>query len=204
MVSLVKINDNIIDYNVLIIAIIIVIMFYNCCEANQLLDLNTYRFKKTTITNSSNCKDNGDSNQQSFDEQDFQILTYITRKAFADICGNGLWVKAFDDGTHFGQTWESTKDRFFNYIMPNINNYRIDDLHKHKLLKYCKIKINNNNKELSESLESKTNSNTIENDRNRLLIPKIVITAASPKPNSESSAEENDEIEENRVLHYII
>jgi hypothetical protein len=63
MVSLVKINDNIIDYNVLIIAIIIVIMFYNCCEANQLLDLNTYRFKKTTITNSSNCKDNGDSNQ---------------------------------------------------------------------------------------------------------------------------------------------
>ncbi len=95
-----------------------------------------------------------------------------------------LKVDSFDDGTQFGQAWESTKDRFFHYIMPNINNYRIDDLHKHKLLKYCKIIINNNNKELSETLESKTNSNTIENDRNRLSVPKIVITAASSKPNS--------------------
>jgi hypothetical protein len=206
-INLVTTNANISDYNVLNHSYYYCNYIYDCCEANQLLDINNYRFKKTTtITKSSDCEDiednerNQDYNQWSFDEQDIQILTYISRrKAFADICGNRLWVKAFDDGIHFGQTWESTKDRFFHYIMPNIHNYRIDDLHKQKFLKYCKITTNNNNnKELSQSLESKTNSNTIENNRNRLSFPKIVITTASPKPNSESSAEANNQIEANR------
>ncbi len=56
-----------------------------------------------TIPKSNDCEDLHHSNQWSFGEQDFQILTYITRrKAFADICGNRLWVKAFDDSIHFG------------------------------------------------------------------------------------------------------
>ena len=87
-------------------------------------------------------------------EIDLKILDFIgRRKAFADIEGTRLWTKAFEDGVQFGLTWKSTKDRFFDQIMPNIDNYSIEESLKNKFIHYFNLFVEKQNK-ISESTQT--------------------------------------------------
>ena len=138
---------------------------FDSCKANKLMDLSEYHLKKMTNNdntsdseklnqNNKKDKDNepsadelpttvsepnqlNESNESFLPQIDIKILEFIgQRKAFADINGSRLWIKALNKGIQFGPNWESTKQRFFDYIMPNIDKYSIEEFNKNKFIEY--------------------------------------------------------------------
>ena len=128
-------------------------LVYDSCKDNTLIDFNDYLIKKTTyIEKSSDCEsqkqdnDNQELSQNKSDveqlssdsyEMDLRILELIgKRTAFADINGSRIWIKCLEDGIQIGDNWKSTKQHFFEQIMPNIDKYMIDESNKNKFIEY--------------------------------------------------------------------